>query len=124
MVGSEPQIYFYARRKAATSYLYTYPLMETHPYAGQMTDEMIEQIESAKPAYLVLVKNPLSWLSSQESDTRIFYWFHSYSTKHYRPVAYVDMIRPNTTVYVSGKECETYRPRSEFGMQVMRRIDG
>lgn len=59
-----------------------------------------------------------------KSDTRIFYWFHSYSTKHYRPVAYVDMLRPNTTVYVSGKECETYRPRSEFGMQVMRRIDG
>ncbi len=30
VIGSEPQIYFYSGRRSATSYIYMYPLMETH----------------------------------------------------------------------------------------------
>ena len=36
VLGSEPQIYFYAQRRSATGYIYTYSLMETQPYAHQM----------------------------------------------------------------------------------------
>ena len=49
VLGSEPQIYFYAQRRAATSYMYVYPLMEPHQFATKMQEEMIEQIESTKP---------------------------------------------------------------------------
>ena len=34
VIGSEPQIYFYARRRAATSFMYIYPLMEPQPFAA------------------------------------------------------------------------------------------
>ena len=36
VIGSEPQIYFYSGRHSATGYIYTYPLMESQPYATAM----------------------------------------------------------------------------------------
>src|SRR5208283_4948850 len=45
VLGSEPEIYFYSRLPSATGYIYMYPLMEQHPFARQMQDEMIAQIE-------------------------------------------------------------------------------
>ncbi len=54
VIGSEPQIYFYANRKSATGYIYMYGLMELQAYAAQMQKEMIQEIESAKPRYIVI----------------------------------------------------------------------
>jgi 4-amino-4-deoxy-L-arabinose transferase-like glycosyltransferase len=44
VLGSEPQIYFYAKRHSATGYIYTYGLMEPQKYAHQMQHEMIREI--------------------------------------------------------------------------------
>ena len=53
VIGSEPQIYFYSKRLSATAYVYAYPLMEPHPYASKMQEEMISQVEQANPKFLV-----------------------------------------------------------------------
>lgn len=53
ILGSEPQIYFYADRLCATGYIYTYSLMEEQVYNQRMHDEMIAEIEAAKPEILV-----------------------------------------------------------------------
>jgi hypothetical protein len=37
VLGSEPEIYFYAQRKSATG-IYTYALLESQPYAARMQD--------------------------------------------------------------------------------------
>ncbi|MGH8023058.1 MAG: ArnT family glycosyltransferase, partial [Limisphaerales bacterium] len=62
VLGSEPEIYFYSRRRAATGYIVTYALMERQPYAARMQKEMISQIEKARPDYVVFVHVPVSWL--------------------------------------------------------------
>ena len=56
MFGSEPQIFFYARRHSATGYIYTYSLMEKHDYALAMQKEMIAEVESSKPKFLIDVQ--------------------------------------------------------------------
>jgi hypothetical protein len=94
VVGSEPEIYFYAQRHSATGYIYTYALEETQPYADKMQREMISEIESNKPEYLVLVMYKLSWLLYQTSDFAVFRWFAPYSKEFYEPVGFVG-IRPN-----------------------------
>ena len=66
VVGSEPQIYFYAGRRSATGYIYTYPLMELQPYATAMQQAMIREIESADPRYVVFVRAVGSWLVRRE----------------------------------------------------------
>src|SRR5258707_5957015 len=61
VLGSEPEIYFYAQRHSATGYIYTYGLMEPQKYARQMQEEMIHEIESARPRFLVSVVLLNSW---------------------------------------------------------------
>jgi hypothetical protein len=83
VLGSEPEIYFYARRHSATGYIYTYPLMELHKYASKMQDEMIREIETARPDYLVFVKVDESWLMREQSDRKILDWYDQYSKTNY-----------------------------------------
>ena len=52
VLGSEPEIYFYSHRHSATGYIYTYGLMEPQKYAQQMQQEMIREIEAARPSIL------------------------------------------------------------------------
>ena len=78
VIGSEPEIYFYSGRRSATGHIYTYALMELHPYALTMQEEMIRQIEEAKPEYVVFVQNHFSWLTRQESEMKIFTWWQTY----------------------------------------------
>jgi len=87
VIGSEPEIYFYAQRHSATGYMYMYPLMEPQPYATQMQNEMIKEIELTKPEYLVLVPHPDSWNVRPSSDQTIFKWFSQYAGKQYKMVA-------------------------------------
>ena len=55
VLGSEPQIYFYARRRSATPYILTYDLMYPGERARSMQLDMIRELEEAKPAVLVFV---------------------------------------------------------------------
>ena len=78
VLGSEPEIYFDSRRRSATGYIYTYPLMEAQPYALKMQEEMIGQIERATPEYVVYVDDTLSWLEQSGSPRRIYEWWKAY----------------------------------------------
>ena len=99
VLGSEPQIYFYSHRHSATGYIYTYPLMEPQTYARQMQSEMIHEIESAKPKYLISVTVNTSWLHSPRSENRIFEWAQRYIADNYVPVGFVNMIAPDRVEY-------------------------
>jgi hypothetical protein len=91
VLGSEPEIYFYSQRHSATGYIYTYGLMEAQPYARQMQDEMIREIETARPAYVVYVTSPLSWLRVDESDAHIFTWAKRYLDEGYQLIPLPEM---------------------------------
>src|SRR5205814_4228910 len=55
VLGSEPEIYFYSHRHSATGYIYTYGLMEPQKYAHHMQEEMIREIQGARPKYLISI---------------------------------------------------------------------
>jgi hypothetical protein len=78
VLGSEPEIFFYAHRRSASGYIYTYPLMETHSYALKMQEEMIAEIERSKPDYFVYVDDDYSWLPRESSQHRLEDWWKTY----------------------------------------------
>lgn len=82
VLGSEPEIYFLSHRRSATSYLYTYALMEPQPFARRMQQEMIGEIESARPECVAVLTFNDSWISRPESDHEIFDWWNSYRTNY------------------------------------------
>src|SRR5262249_34342271 len=55
VLGSEPEIYFYANRLSATGYIYAYALVEEQKYGTVMQKEMESELETRKPEFLVYV---------------------------------------------------------------------
>jgi len=121
ILGSEPQICFYARRHSASAHIYVYPLMGGHDLAIKMQQEMIQEIETARPEFLVLVNVLTSWLRQPDSEEMIFDWFQQYRQKYYRLVGVIEIISQQRTVYRWGQECEKYKPRSERWLLVFKR---
>jgi 4-amino-4-deoxy-L-arabinose transferase-like glycosyltransferase len=99
VLGSEPQIYFYSKRHSATGYIYAYGLMEPQSYARQMQEEMIRQIESARPKYLIMIGVPSSWGRRASSETLIFTWANDYMRKFYDVVGLVNIVSHDHTDY-------------------------
>lgn len=122
--GSEPQIYFYSDRRSASGYIFTYQLMEPHPYALQMQKEMIQQIETAKPKFLIFVNVSTSWLVMPTSKKLIFDWFNQYHQQYYRPVGIVDIVSRNQTIYRWNENAVGYTPRSKYWLAVFERKNG
>ena len=91
VIGSEPQIYFYARRHAATSHIYTYALMEEHPFALNMQREMRKQIEEAKPKFVVFVNVRTSWLTRPGSHQELLDWAPTFTASHYELVGLTEI---------------------------------
>jgi 4-amino-4-deoxy-L-arabinose transferase-like glycosyltransferase len=120
VVGSEPQIYFYAGRRSATGYIYTYPLMELQPYAAAMQQQMIREIESADPRYLVFVRASSSWLVRDNSDRTIFGWFEQYQ-RSFKRVGVVDIGSRRETIYRWDGDVLGYAPRSDMWMMLFER---
>jgi len=92
VLGSEPQIYFYAHRRAATGYIYAYPLMERQPFAQQMKQEMLQEIEGARPLFLVQVRTWTSWLSRPGSPTLISNTCDALTPPEYELVGSADLV--------------------------------
>jgi Dolichyl-phosphate-mannose-protein mannosyltransferase len=101
VLGSEPEIYFYSHRHSATGYIYTYGLMEPQKYAQQMQQEMIGEIERARPKYLISVVMAYSWLRRPDSEQAIFTWANQYMAQNYTAAGFVN-ITPTETDYFFG----------------------
>ena len=101
VMGSEPEIYFLSHRHSATGYIYTYGLMEPQPFARQMQNEMIRQIETSAPQFVVFVDDRMSWWFYSDSDLKIFDWWDNYKT-NYTLVGMADILSPTNTIYAFG----------------------
>ena len=123
VIGSEPQIYFYSGRHSATGYIYTYSLMEPHPYALTMQQDMIAQIEAAQPEFIVFVFVPTSWLARNDSHRLIFDWAENYARDRMLTVGLVDIQSPEQTVYLWNERAVAVKPRSASYLLVLKRKD-
>ena len=121
VIGSEPQIYFYSRRRAATNQVNMYELMESHQYALEMQRKMIKEIEAVQPKFIVFVSVYTSWLKKRESQALIFSWFQQYQKKYYKRIGIVDIVSPRFSVYRWGDDSVGYTPRSKAWIAILER---
>ena len=127
ILGSEPQIYFYSQRRSAGSYIYMYPLLESHEFAMMMQKEMIRQIESSMPALVVFVSVSTSWISNPESvqtdsQRMVFEWSDKYLSKNYRLVGLVEILNDHSLYHWSPDV--KWPPRAPFWIALFHRIQG
>ena len=117
--GSEPQIYFYADRHAASGYVYMYALMENHDFALSMQKEMIQEIECSQPKFIVFVNVPTSWLRSRTSHTLLLNWLQNFQSKYYKLVG-LTTISEQDTRYLWGQNLK-WPPNSPIWIAVLQR---
>ena len=120
ILGSEPEILFHSHRNSCTGYIYMYSLMERQPLARRMQEEMIRQVEAAKPPYIVFVDVNTSWLPMND-DKLIFTWLVGYLSTEYRRVGVVDIRRDGSSQYRWDNEAEGYRRSPGRSITVYRR---
>jgi hypothetical protein len=118
VIGSEPQIYFYADRQSASGYIYMYPLMELHDFAGEMQKDLIKEVEAAQPEFLVFVRINFSWLQKVGSSTLIYDWFQGYK-ENYDRVALIEIFGKASTYYWQPNV--KWPPTSPYWIEVLKK---
>lgn len=121
VIGSEAEIYFYAHRIPATGYIFTYALMEPHPMALKMQEEMVSEIEASAPKYVVMVNVRTSWLPKPKSHMEIFGWSRRYLDSGYQIAGVVDILNADETKYRWGADAVNYHPQSEYNVTIWKR---
>jgi 4-amino-4-deoxy-L-arabinose transferase-like glycosyltransferase len=121
--GSEPEIYFYAHRHAASGYIYMYDITSPAPSAGEMKREMLREVEAARPEFVVDVHDRFSWsvgFFSPETQ-RIHEWLEQYlKAGNYRRVAVAENVN-GKIVYRWNSDAAGYSPASESYICVYQR---
>jgi hypothetical protein len=121
VLGSEAEIYFYARRRPATGYLFAYGLMETHRYADSLQGEVIGEIEASRPEYIVFVGVAASWLPRSGSSQTILYWASDYTSRYYETVGVVEIPPRAPAQFIWGPQAASWKPRTVNYLTVFRR---
>ncbi len=121
VLGSEPEIYFLAHRRSATGHIYTYAQMEPQPFALKMQQEMISDIETHKPEFIVFADNIMSWNRRNDSNPAIFNWWDNYKT-NYTLVGLTDIISPTNTIVALGTNFVAHYPEAHgSALEIFRR---
>jgi hypothetical protein len=118
VLGSEPQIYFYSRRLSATGYIYMYSLMENQGHTRAMQNEMIKEIETSKPKFIIFINIRRSWAATEDWSGHLFPRLHNYLRSKYTLVGVVDIISPTITVYKWGNDARKYTIKSRSNVLI------
>lgn len=122
ILGSEPQVCFYAKRKSATPFVYMYPLMEEQHFAPAMQDELIHDLESAPPAYIVYFPMVHSWMVKKNSEMRLPLWIPGYLKARYTKVGLIEIEESQTRYYWDDQQ-KGREPSTRFFVIVCKRKD-
>jgi hypothetical protein len=109
VLGSEPEIYFYAQRQSATGYLYMYSLIMRQKYTERMQKEFIHEVEKNRPEFLVYVDVADSWGEDREhapQATEFLAWMREFAHDHYVVDGVAELDEPNR--YISGESARNY----------------
>jgi arylsulfatase len=71
VLGSEPQVYFLARRPAATRMAILYPLSGGYPHSETLLDELIDTLDAAPARYLVVAEDWRSFAETHPNALRL-----------------------------------------------------
>jgi hypothetical protein len=86
-----------------------------------MQREMIAEVESAKPKFILDVRSSGSWLARVGSETYILGWMDSYIAGNYNLVGIVDIFPPDLSVYKWHEDAKNYQAHSPASVLIYER---
>jgi predicted hydrolase (HD superfamily) len=98
--------------------------MEDHPGALSMQQEMIREIEKAKPKYVVMVNIVSSWFALRPSISTVIDWGEKYAKEKYEVVGVIDIVDYDLTQFLWEGDAKKYKTKGENFLTVLKRKDG
>lgn len=120
VLGSEPEILYLAQRRSATGFIYMYEAVGPGPHAAALQEQLIAELEAARPAYLVMVALQVSWLPYPGAPTRLLDWAQAWRERDYERVGLVDIDEQQSRFYWD-EASQGRRPARNFYLTVWRR---
>jgi hypothetical protein len=122
VVGDEPQIYFYSHRRASISQIYPSQTMDPRPYAHQMQERMISEMEQTPPAFLVYSSLYSSLLVRKDSDPLLLSWTQNYVRTNMQLVGVIQFTSPQMTEAAWGPAVATTPRASQYFVLVYQAL--
>jgi 4-amino-4-deoxy-L-arabinose transferase-like glycosyltransferase len=122
VLGSEPEIYFYARRRSATGYLYMYSLIVRQKYTARMQQELIHEVETNRPEYLIYADVAESWGAERgraPQAAAFLNWVLEYTQTYYDAVGVAETGDSARDAW--GDAAKGYKPTATEAIYVMKR---
>ena len=85
-----------------------------------MQRDMIREIETNSPEFVVFVNQNFSWVQAPQSDTTIFQWWNDYKT-NYATVGLVEENWPQPSRFFWGTNAAAYGKLKGTGLEIYRR---
>ncbi len=123
VMGSEPQIYFYLKKRAPTPFIYLYYLTEGHALAEGMRREFIDDIERSRPEYLVTISSWNAEYSTWESYKTLLRWYEVFRDRNYELTGLAEIVSRRRTVFLWGEEARRHKVHSGLTFLIYRRKD-
>jgi hypothetical protein len=124
VLGSEPEMLFYADRPSATGYIYMYPLTERQPFADEMRQEFMQDLQRVKPRYIVFVDSATSWVATLQPDTRLVTWATTFTSTCYERAGVIDLDPGGASTILWDTAAVGYQPRFKAKVTVLQRTLG
>ncbi|MCZ6783312.1 MAG: glycosyltransferase family 39 protein [Proteobacteria bacterium] len=104
VIGSEPEVYFYAGRRCPSRHAYFEYLVFGHPDHRLWQREFIEDVERARPRFVTLFRNRVSLVRAPSADRAIFDWARRFLSDHYQLVGAAVTTPDYRTEYLWGRD--------------------
>ena len=116
--GSEPEIYFDAQRHSASGYIYMYSLTEDQSYRPVMQQQMMHEVEASRPAYVVMVDFPFSWLIRVDPSQVLAMknWMARYIADNYEEAGVIGSAPPGSHNPDSNESDQHARPKVKIAI--------
>ncbi len=124
ILGSEPEILFLAGRRSASRYIFTNFFNERHGLKSGMEEEMAGEIDSVRPAMIVMINQPFSWGAAIDPGWPILRWTDSYLSRHYRLGAALIPESASSSRFLEGGDALTDPAAPSATVLIFRRNPG
>jgi hypothetical protein len=122
VMGSEPEIYYYSRHPSATGHIYVYSLTEDQPYSQQFREQMIREIDAARPKYFIYVNLSNSWFANPHPDRALIDWFFAFRAHNLKASAIAERIDAKRIVFRSDEPNLRANPGASVVITIYERV--
>ncbi|MEI6021709.1 MAG: hypothetical protein WCR21_11325, partial [Bacteroidota bacterium] len=121
VMGSEPELYFYTKKKCPSRHAYFAAIVDNVPEHKQWQREFVSDVEKAKPKYFIFFNHQISLFVQPNTDQYVFEWYNKYITENYNLIGLVDMVDGYTSTYVWREQLNTYKPQAQNRVYIYER---